>query len=258
MTAPPPIPPPLPRKKSKSTLWIILAAIFVAGIGGIGIFAAILIPTVGKVRETARRTVDASNLRQIVQAALISSNDHNGMLPPVCISSDGVPDESDLATIHAVAALLARSGGLYDVGMWFSGSDQRGKVSREAMNSSVSILDPISKNVRPEFANIDVFAWDFATGLSTEMQPTTPVAWTRGLRTDGTWDPKNGVFGGDGGHVVFLGGNVQFFRELNGNPLIAPDGSSTSNILEALPIGTRVVGSGPGTLHGEIGHGGQP
>lgn len=253
MSSSPPIPPPLPRKKNKNTLWIILAVIFVAGIGGLGIFAAILIPTVGKVRETAHRTVDASNVRQIAQASLISGNDRDGMLPPVCISPDGFPHESTLATVHALAAMLARTGGLYDAGIWVSKTDPHGRVFPETKNAYVSILDPITKNVRPEFANIDVFAWDFATGLTMEMNPTTPIAWTRGLRTDGTWDPETGVYRGDGGHVAFLGGNVQFFRDFQENQLVAPDGSSTSNILEALPVGTRVVGSGPGTLHGMLG-----
>jgi len=47
----------------------------------IGILAAIIIPTVGKVRETARRTVDSSNLRQVGQAALIFASDSNDQLP---------------------------------------------------------------------------------------------------------------------------------------------------------------------------------
>lgn len=37
----------------------------------IGILASILVPTLGKVRETAQRAVDASNLREIGKAALL-------------------------------------------------------------------------------------------------------------------------------------------------------------------------------------------
>ena len=36
-------------------------------------------------------------------------------------------------------------------------------------------------------------------------------------------------------------------------PLVRPDGTPTSNILETLPATARVVGSGPGTLHGHTG-----
>ncbi len=46
----------------------------------IGILAAILIPVVGKVRESARQSICASNLRQIGQAMYLY-NDDNGRLP---------------------------------------------------------------------------------------------------------------------------------------------------------------------------------
>ena len=42
----------------------------------IGILAAIIIPTVGKVRETAQRTVDSNNLREIGKAAAIYATDN--------------------------------------------------------------------------------------------------------------------------------------------------------------------------------------
>ena len=46
----------------------------------IGILAAILIPTVGKVRESARKTQCLSNLRQWGNAARLFSNDHKGFI----------------------------------------------------------------------------------------------------------------------------------------------------------------------------------
>ena len=48
----------------------------------IGILAAILIPTVGKVRSTARTTKCLSNLRQIGTAAALYSNDNRNFLVP--------------------------------------------------------------------------------------------------------------------------------------------------------------------------------
>ncbi|WP_052361126.1 type II secretion system protein [Geminisphaera colitermitum] len=47
----------------------------------IGILAAILIPTVGKVRESARKTTCLSNVRQIGQALLLYSNDYKDWGP---------------------------------------------------------------------------------------------------------------------------------------------------------------------------------
>jgi prepilin-type N-terminal cleavage/methylation domain-containing protein len=47
----------------------------------IGILAALIFPTIGKVRETAQRTVDANNLREVVKAAMLYAADNNDRLP---------------------------------------------------------------------------------------------------------------------------------------------------------------------------------
>ncbi len=48
----------------------------------IGILAAILIPVVGRVRESARASQCVSNLREIGTAIHLYANDHNGLAPP--------------------------------------------------------------------------------------------------------------------------------------------------------------------------------
>jgi len=76
---------------------------------------------------------------------------------------------------------------------------------------------------------------------------TTPVAWTRGLRPDGTWAPDS-PYAGEGGHVVFLDGNVVFFRRIDGGLRRFDGKGMTSNILEALPPGARVGEAAPSAL----------
>jgi prepilin-type N-terminal cleavage/methylation domain-containing protein/prepilin-type processing-associated H-X9-DG protein len=49
----------------------------------IGILAAIIIPTVGKVRESARTAKCISNLRQIGAAQLLYANDNKGLFTPI-------------------------------------------------------------------------------------------------------------------------------------------------------------------------------
>ncbi|MDR1279317.1 MAG: DUF1559 domain-containing protein [Opitutaceae bacterium] len=49
----------------------------------IGILAGIIIPTVGRVRESARRADCVSNMRQIGQALFLYTQDHKNHLPPV-------------------------------------------------------------------------------------------------------------------------------------------------------------------------------
>lgn len=243
MDTPPPLPAAPTPKRSNRTLWIVLACVGGLFVLTVPITLAILIPTVAKVRETARRTVDQSNARQIGQGTLIFASVHD-MGPPVGLSASGEIDPATPATIHAVAAALARDAGLNDGSVWFS------STRRVAPGP---VLTPDRRALDATFARQEVIDLDFVTGLTLTMPTTTPIAWTRGLREDGTWD-RSGVNGDAGGHVVFLGGNVTFFRDLKRTPLIRPDGTPTSNILETLPATARVVGSGPGTLHGHTGH----
>jgi prepilin-type processing-associated H-X9-DG protein len=39
----------------------------------------------------------------------------------------------------------------------------------------------------------------------------TPLAFTRGLKTDGTWDETAGLYGSKGGYVVFCDGHVTWY-----------------------------------------------
>lgn len=48
----------------------------------VGILAAILFPTIGKIRESAAKSVCAGNLHQIAIATLAYAGDHKGALPP--------------------------------------------------------------------------------------------------------------------------------------------------------------------------------
>jgi hypothetical protein len=251
---PPPLPGPQKRRSSNTTLWIVLGVVAAVVALGSAIFLAILIPTVGKVRDTARRALDHAYLRQILQASLIWSSDHDGNLPPAHLDLDGNPDTPKEATIQAVAAALARDGGLNDQSMWFSLTDPHGGADTVAAAQDRRVWSE-THGLDPAFARQGAFAWDYATGLSLSLPSTTPVAWTRGLRTDGTWDPATAVYRGDGGWIAFLGGNVQFFRDLRSTPLMRADGKETSNILETLPPDALIVGAGPGTLNGTHGRG---
>lgn len=47
----------------------------------VGILAALIIPTVGKVRENAKSARSVSNLRQCAAAMMLYASDRNGMLP---------------------------------------------------------------------------------------------------------------------------------------------------------------------------------
>ncbi|MBK8476903.1 MAG: prepilin-type N-terminal cleavage/methylation domain-containing protein [Opitutaceae bacterium] len=212
----------------------------------IGILAAILIPVVGKVRENAQRASDLANIRSIGQAALVYAHEHNGSLPPTNLPAAAgtvgfIPTGTTATTtLYAYAAALALSGGLNNGAVWVSPADLVGT------QGLATILD----NARPRGFSSGTPAFDGATlsfqafsGLRTSMGPNTPVVWTRGLAAaTGDWDNdrQNSVYGSDGGHVFFLGGNVQFFDSLgpddaNGR-LVAVNGNRTRQILTSAPV----------------------
>jgi type V secretory pathway adhesin AidA len=68
--------------------------------------------------------------------------------------------------------------------------------------------------------------------------PTTPVAFTRGLLSTGAWDATTAVYRETGGHIAFLGGNVQFYPNTteSGNQLTLNNGRKGTALLQALPF----------------------
>jgi hypothetical protein len=63
---------------------------------------------------------------------------------------------------------------------------------------------------------------------------TTPIAFTRGLSAQGVWDNDRGAYRSAGGHIVFLGGNVQYYQSID-NRLVNTAGRSTNDIRETIP-----------------------
>ena len=87
----------------------------------IGILAAIIIPTVGAVREKAQRAVDGNNLREIIKAAQIYAGDNNDRLP----DPRAVPAATMTANpqSHLWPGIIARNNILTDATFYFSKSD---------------------------------------------------------------------------------------------------------------------------------------
>lgn len=206
----------------------------------IGILAALIFPTVGKVRETAQRTVDANNLREIVKAAQIFAADNNERLPdPQLIAAQTPASLTGGQGPFLWAGILAQRGILTDPTFYFAKNDPQ-------FNGiyPTAIVDPANRGqLDASFTTNRVLSFEFVGGLRMGDGPTTPVAFTRGLLTSGAWDATNGVYRKTGGHIAFLGGNVQFYPNTteSANQLTLNNGKKGSTLLQALPFGASAA-----------------
>ncbi len=178
--------------------------------------------------QTAARSIASSNLRQIAQASLIYAVDHEGRLP----DATDLPDYARLLALHV---------GLNDASCWVA-SEDRSAIPPDLKTVLASTPDG-SRALDPRFAQLPHLFAVVLGGLTDKHPGTTPIAWTRGLDPEtGRWH-KNSPYGGEGGHIVFLGGDCRFYRKLTdsaGGALISRDGRPTHRILDTLPAGARI------------------
>ncbi|HWA28432.1 MAG TPA: type II secretion system protein [Lacunisphaera sp.] len=215
----------------------------------IGILAALIFPTVGKVRETAQRTVDANNLREIVKAASIYAADNNDRLPDPAAIAAQYPGLG--SGPQAWAGILAQRGIVTDPGFYFAKNDPFFNGSAPA-----SIVDPANRGtLAADFAG-RTLSFEFVGGLRMGDPPSTPVAFTRGLQVTGLWDAASGVYKDTGGHIAFLGGNVQFYPNVADadNRLSLTNGTKGVSVRQAIPVTARIYATPPasGTTIGSL------
>ncbi len=174
-----------------------------------------------------RAAVHGVNVRTIGQAVIAYGNEHDVFQPEA------------LRDIYSFAAELARYG-LKAPSDWLSRADPATELYGE---QPTTILTPGSRTeIDPRFqgAPLAIAVALYPSGTRIQKMPaTTPVAWTRGLRSDGTWAPDSPLGRDVGGVIVFIGGNLERYRAIDGR-LVSFSGHLTSNILDTLPPGTRV------------------
>ncbi len=209
----------------------------------LGILLAIIIPTVGGARESAQRAVDASNLRELGKAALIYAADNRDALPNPQQASRPVAGSNE--RYWQWFGQLARYGGFNDPALLISDLDSA--IDQTAV--PLLVLDPTVSSpptLDAQLTALGTTSFNVVAGIRVNDRPTTPIAFTRGLTTAGTWselgssddDPNRGVYGETGGHIVFLGGNVEFFSAIE-NQLVGNNGRPTSNLRQAVPNRTN-------------------
>ena len=201
-------------------------------LGVMGILMGMLIPSVGVVRQKAQRLATAQKLRQISLAVATYQSVTGRSLTG-----------SDMGDWMA---RLAAETGVRDGKLFIFEEDPlRAQVPGE--------IPPVLlvQDRRGNWTEIAEFEeWPLGVSVASGVNPmadpsTTPIAWTRGLRTDGTWQDldgeRPGVYGKEGGFIVFLDGHVQWYADLRsggGRLVHAGTGHPTADIREALGTGT--------------------
>lgn len=221
----------------------------------IGILAAIIIPTVGAVREKAQRAVDGNNLREIIKAAQIYAGDNNDQLPnPRTIPATTLNNATPALLWPGI---LARNNILSDPTFYFSKSDPffAGVYPVSIINTTDTTKRTLDSSLTGKS-----MAWEFAAGIKMSDGAAMPVAWTRGLQTSGAWSLTSGTYKDVGGYVGFLGGNVSFYSNAGTSAatgIFTSNNSArkTQNIQQAIPVagfiyGIPPTGAGAGTILG--------
>jgi prepilin-type processing-associated H-X9-DG protein len=93
------------------------------------------------------------------------------------------------------------------------------------------------------------FSYCIIIGLPAHVPlDTTPLGFTRGLRVDGKWDEKAGLYGSKGGYVLYADGHVVWFDGSKSAKFLKWDKSGyTSDIRETVPNSTFITCGCPGT-----------
>jgi prepilin-type processing-associated H-X9-DG protein len=93
------------------------------------------------------------------------------------------------------------------------------------------------------------FSYCLISGLSASVSlATTPVAFTRGLKANGKWHSKYGLYGDKGGHVVFCDGHVTWFDGSRPAKFLHWNGQEyTTDIRNAIPSSAWITCGNQGT-----------
>lgn len=226
----------IPSNPSAFTLVELLTVIAI-----IGILATLLIPTVGSVLNSATRSQAASNIRQIALAYMTYANSgSNPRTIPLTVNDP-----------YQWAAILAEKATLNDASLYFIGSDPA-VANFGALPKAVGTFNEQGRLVQNNLIGTPV-SWTLTAGISPRAPvSTTPLAWTRGLNSNGYWDTDS-PWEGAGGHIVYLDGHVEWHEnlvgdDLNGEGLLVryTDKGATINILETLNPGARILEINPG------------
>ncbi len=238
-------------KLSRSKGFTLIEVLTVIAI--IAILSAILVPTVTQMRETARKTKDINNLRQIINASLLfaSQNSERFVSSSNTINTAGrvEPNGGTSGSIDEVMVVLAAGAGLNEANTWVSDSDGQGPTYRGPV--PILFTDPGTGNVtiNPDLVGAasggddgDQVSYEYVTGLTTGTPSNLPLTFSRMTSTSSSTWGANDIYSTDGGHIGFVGGSVAWFETLAG-ALTNGAGNTVGDIDSAIAAAPAAFGT---------------
>ena len=135
------------------------------------------------------------------------------------------------AGVHGFAVELALKAGSNDASLYRITSDPL----------VVEHLGDIAAHVSDKAFPGMPFSYALVVGLPSNAPATsTPIAWTRGLGTNGKW-ADDAPYGDTGGHILFLDGHVEKFGDVVGKLKDYETGQPTSDIRKAVAPGATIL-----------------
>jgi prepilin-type processing-associated H-X9-DG protein len=211
------------KKKKSFTLLEIVFTIVI-----IGILLAIFMPVISSIKLAAQKVRDVSNLKTIATAwktytekfgaiAVVPRHGLSGGFELVHYLSGGSLG-ADVSNVNLGKGWLGREKCiLNDPYIYVSSQDKyASKIQKEIISdASGRDCNAYLKSYQPitnDLSNDVSLSYCIISGLSSSVPlDRTPLGFSRGLKTNGKWHPKYGLYGDKGGYVVFCDGHVTWF-----------------------------------------------
>ncbi|MDE6576117.1 MAG: prepilin-type N-terminal cleavage/methylation domain-containing protein [Opitutales bacterium] len=192
----------------------------------IGVLMTFVLPSVSDVMGRSRRANAQNCLQKIVHAYLMYRNEHGDFI---------------VNDVEEFALLMARAGLLNDPNAYvFDVLAQ--SVNRIKKDTIATGNGKTESHCWEDAHQPQSFSVNLVVGLDESCPETTPIAYTRGLNSNGLWDKETDVFAGKGGFVAFLDGHVKWYPDLQNRLLKNNRSGTTGNLQEAIPVGAKIIG----------------
>ncbi|MDR2845392.1 MAG: type II secretion system GspH family protein [Puniceicoccales bacterium] len=195
----------------------------------LGILIAVMVPNIQNAMRGAKQSAALNSLRNIVMA-FTNYSSNSGI-----ITEGTDPKKGEANDVAGVAEILASYANSLEAAPWYIDSDKKleSEIPAQVLENGKSGTNKL-RNVKP-------IAWAVVLNAkkSKIRDSNYPLLWTRGLKSDGTWDEDNSPWGSEGGHIAFGDAHVKWYINLTGKQQLIhyETGKETSNYQDAIGTG---------------------